>query len=45
MKILTFLENITSYLTEAFTRIFSPEEETPPEIGTQPYDCALYSEE
>ena len=45
MKISNILENLSRYLTEAFARIFSPAEDSPPpEIGVQPFDCALYHE-
>ena len=44
MKISMIFENIVKYLTEAFARIFSKAEESPPEIGVQPYDCELYRE-
>ncbi|HIK36713.1 MAG: hypothetical protein NZ901_01245 [Geminocystis sp.] len=45
MKIMKMLEAITRYLTEGFARIFSPpEENSPPEIGVQPFDCAPYRE-
>ncbi|WP_308255712.1 hypothetical protein [Geminocystis sp. GBBB08] len=42
MNIIKMLEDMTKYLTEAFSRIFSPPEELPPEIGVQPFECALY---
>ncbi len=45
MNIMKILEAITKYLTEGFARIFSPpEENSPPEIGVQPFDCAPYRE-
>jgi hypothetical protein len=44
MKISAMLENFVKYITEAFARIFSKAEESPPEIGVQPYDCELYRE-
>lgn len=46
MNISNLLESITRYLTEAFARIFGPtdESQSPPEIGVQPFDCALYHE-
>ena len=45
MKISEIVENITRYLTEAFARIFGPgEEESPPEIGVQPFEGDLYHE-
>lgn len=43
MKIIKMIEDMTKYLTEAFTRIFSPSEESLPEIGVQPFECALYN--
>ncbi len=42
MNMSNLLENIVQYLTEAFTRIFSPMEESLPKIGVQPFGCALY---
>ena len=44
MKISMILESIVRYVTEAFARIFSKADESPPEIGVQPYDCELYRE-
>ncbi|MGI0479861.1 hypothetical protein ACN4EE_03640 [Geminocystis sp. CENA526] len=43
MNIIKMLEDMTKYLTEAFTRIFSPPEESVPEIGVQPFECAPYN--
>lgn len=42
MNIIKILENMTQYLIEAFTRIFSIPENLPPEIGVQPFDCKPY---
>lgn len=36
------IEAITRYLTEAFARIFGPNEEEMPSIGIQPFGCELY---
>jgi len=44
MNIIKMLENMTKYLTEAFTRIFSPSEELPPDIGVQPFESKPYEE-
>jgi hypothetical protein len=45
MYIIKMLEDMTKYLGEAFTRIFSPPaEELPPEIGVQPFESAPYHE-
>ncbi len=44
MDISKMLENVSRYLTEAFARIFSAAEESPPEIGVQPYEGDLYHE-
>lgn len=44
MNIIKMLEDMTKYLTEGFTRIFSPPEKVPPEIGVQPFECTHYSE-
>ncbi|MGY6530276.1 MAG: hypothetical protein ACXITR_10140 [Cyanobacterium sp.] len=44
MNILRMLEAITSYLTEGFMMIFSPQENELPEIGVQPFECVPYSE-
>lgn len=44
MNIMKMLENMTKYLTEGFARIFSPPEESPPDIGVQPFECAPYRE-
>ncbi|BAQ64525.1 hypothetical protein [Geminocystis sp. NIES-3709] len=43
MNIIKMLEDITKYLTEGFVRIFSPSEESLPEIGVQPYESAPYN--
>ncbi|WP_017296167.1 hypothetical protein [Geminocystis herdmanii] len=42
MNIMKMIEDMTKYLTEAFTRIFSPPEESVPEIGVQPFECSPY---
>lgn len=44
MKLIKMLEDMIKYLTEAFTRIFSPPEEALPEIGFQPFECLPYQE-
>ena len=38
------LDTILRYVSQAIARIFSPNEEPVPEIGTQPYDGDPYSE-
>jgi hypothetical protein len=44
MNIIKMFGNITKYLTEGFTRIFSRPEESPPEIGVQPFEGEPYKE-
>ena len=42
MNMIKMLEDMTKYLTEAFMRIFSRSEESLPDIGVQPFECAFY---
>ena len=37
------LENVTKYISQAIARIFSPNEEPVPNIGTQPFEGDPYS--
>ena len=36
------LENLTNYISQAIARIFSPNEEPVPSIGTQPFEGEPY---
>ncbi len=38
-----FLSNLTQYLTEAFARIFAPNDDEYPEIGIQPFEGEPYT--
>lgn len=42
MSITKMFEDMTQYLTEAFARIFGPNEEDVPNIGVQPFECAPF---
>lgn len=37
------LKAITQYLTEAFARIFAPNDDEYPNIGVQPFEGEIYS--
>lgn len=43
MNIMKMFGEMTEYLTEAFTRIFAPNETDMPDIGIQPFDCEFYA--
>lgn len=36
------IKNIIQYITEGFTRIFSPNEDQYPAIGVQPFEGTIY---
>jgi hypothetical protein len=42
MMIDTTLKNIMQYLTEAFARIFGPNDDEYPAIGVQPFEGEIY---
>lgn len=42
-KLYKSIENLTQYLSQAVGRIFCPNEQAVPEIGTQPYEGNPYS--
>ncbi|GCA76969.1 MULTISPECIES: hypothetical protein [Microcystis] len=42
MNIKDTLHNFVQYLTEAFARIFSPNNDEYPDVGMQPFDAEPY---
>lgn len=38
MNIPNFLNNIVQYVTEAFARVFGPNDDQYPDIGVQPFE-------
>jgi hypothetical protein len=44
MNVSKMFDEMTKYVTEAFARIFGPIEEDMPDVGVQPFECQLYSE-
>jgi hypothetical protein len=42
VNINSFLAYITTYLTEAFVRIFAPNDDEYPAIGIQPFEGEIY---
>jgi hypothetical protein len=44
MKIATMLNNVISYFSDGFARIFSLDRNTPPKIGVQPFEGEIQKE-
>jgi hypothetical protein len=44
MTITNFLQNFVQYLTEAFARIFGPNDDEYPNIGIQPFEGEPYEQ-
>jgi hypothetical protein len=44
MSIYEFLQNGIQYITEAFARIFGPNDDRYPNIGVQPFEGEPYSQ-
>lgn len=42
MSIKQALQNLISYFTEGFARIFGPSKDEYPEVGVQPFDSDIY---
>jgi len=42
MNIKDMLQDVAQYLTEAFARIFSPNNDEYPDVGMQPFDAEPY---